>query len=152
MSRPAARASRRSLLSGAVAGVALLATGCGTQDSHLPALDADSDLVDDVVGRIEAAQRVAAAARDAFPSLRDLGGDLTALHTAHLKELGRPGRVRATSPVGGTAATARDRLLQVETKLQARLVDAALAAESGALAQTFAAMAAAIAQRRAVAA
>ena len=47
--------------------------------------------------------------------------------------------------------TARARLLRSEEKLQGRLVRAALEAESGALAQVFASMAAAVAQERTVA-
>jgi hypothetical protein len=161
---PAPRASRRAVLgSGAVAGVGLLAvvTGCGTDDSRrtgptsvepsAPAVDADSDLVTRVVAQVTSALALAKATGAAFPALRPLTGPFVALHRAHLDELGKSAD-GGKRHVGGAADTGRERLLRAETELQGRLVDAALAAESGALAQVFASMAAALAQRRAVAA
>lgn len=155
------RASRRAVLGGAAGGVALLATGCGTQDGSpaeagaeettAPAVDADSELVTDVVGHISAALALATATAKAVPALRPLGKQLAALHRSHLDELGQSGEGDA-GRVKGTADAARVRLLHSEEQLQQRLVRAAIAAESGALAQVFAAMAAAIAQQRAVAA
>ena len=73
------------------------------------------------------------------------------MHRSHLGELSRPDDVE-DGKVKGSVATARERLLRAEEKLQQQLVRAAVEAESGALAQVFASMAAAIAQERAVAA
>ena len=158
MPSPAPRASRRAVLGGgalaATASAALL-TGCGTRDSNgavrsgAPAVDDDSDLVAEVVGDITAVLTLASATGTAFAGLRPLTRPLVALHRAHLDELGES-TDGGKRHVGGTADTARERLARAETKLQGRLVEAALAAESGALAQVFAAMAAAIAQRQAV--
>jgi len=159
-----ARASRRAVLTGgAVAGVALLAaTGCGTtgadgtataaaDDPTAPAVDADSDLVETVGGQITSVLTLAAATAAAFRQARALARGLSALHRAHLVELGLPDDV-AAGDVKGTPEAARARLLRAEEKLQQQLVRAALEAESGALAQVFASMAAAVAQERAVAA
>lgn len=164
MPSPAPRASRRAVLGGgaaAGAGILAVATGCGAHDSgragataaepSAPAVDADSDLVTRVVDEIVSVQALAKATGTAFPGLRSLTGPLVALHRAHLDELGRSAD-SGNGHVHGTADTARERLLRSETQLQGRLVDAALAAQSGALAQVFAAMAAALAQRQAVAA
>ncbi|KAA1420789.1 hypothetical protein F0U44_00075 [Nocardioides humilatus] len=160
MPRPAALASRRLVIGGAAAGAALLVSGCGVRDSRgsatsgdptAPAADADSDLVVEIVDQITGALSLAKATGTAFKSLRPLSRDLVALHDAHLDELGESADP-SKEVVKGTVETARARLLRAEENLQGRLVTAALAAESGALAQTFASMAAAIAQQRAVAA
>jgi len=165
VSSPAPRASRRSLLTGtAAAGAALLVgattAGCGLQpgdettgaaaiDPTVPAVDADSDLVETVGAQIAAALALASATGAAFGKLRPLTRRLASLHRSHLGELGMPDDdPDGTAP--GSAATARARLLRSEEKLQQRLVRAALDAESGALAQVFASMAAAVAQQRAV--
>lgn len=163
MPSPVPRASRRAVLGGgAVAGAVVLAvaTGCGTDDGRrtgavsvepsAPAVDADSDLVERVVDQITSVLALAKASGAAFPGLRPLTGPLVALHRAHLDELGRSAD-GGREHMRGTADTARERLLRSETELQGRLVEAALAAGSGALAQVFASMAAAVAQRRAVA-
>ncbi len=146
------------LKGGAAAGAALLA-GCGVDQDHdpagaavdpsEPAVDADSDLVETVSGHLTSALALAAATGRSVAPLRPLGRRLAALHRSHLGELGRPhGAERGT--VKGTVETARARLLRSEEKLQRQLVQAALDAESGALAQVFASMAAAIAQQLAV--
>ncbi len=163
MPRPA-RASRRALLTGgAVAGATLLAvSGCGStpsegaaraadDDPTAPAVDADSDLVETVGGQVTKALALAVATGASVPQLRPLTRRLSELHRAHLGELSRPDDVE-DGKVQGTTATARERLLRAEEKLQQQLVRAAVDAESGALAQVFASMAAAIAQERAVAA
>lgn len=144
--------------------LAATATGCGTVegdpgrsagpdpvDPTAPAVDADSDLVDTVAGRVADTLSLTLATAKTFPALRPLARRLSDLHRAHLAELGRADDVPA-GRVTGAAETARARLLRSERKLQERLVAAALAAESGALAQVLASMAAAIAQQREVAA
>jgi hypothetical protein len=159
---PGPRASRRTVLTGGtVAGAAFLAVaGCGvTQDGTsgavaddptAPAVDADSDLVQTVGGQLAATLALARATASSVPQLRPLARRLAALHRAHLGELSQPDDGK-DGKVPGSAETARARLLRSEEKLQQHLVRAALAAESGALAQVFASMAAAVAQERAVA-
>ena len=140
----------------------LVASGCGStgadgtaraadDDPTAPAVDADSDLVEKVGGQITSALSLAVATGASVPQLRPLARRLSALHRAHLSELSQPDDVE-DGEVKGSAETARARLLRAEEKLQQRLVRAAVEAESGALAQLFASMAAAIAQERAVAA
>jgi hypothetical protein len=159
---PAPRASRRALLAGGtVAGAALLAVagcgdtradgdGAGADDPSAPSVDADSRLVETVGGQLTRALGLAAATAASVPQVRQLARGLAALHRTHLSELGQPDSVEE-SRVTGTAEAARARLLRSEEKLQRQLVQAALDAESGALAQVFASMAAAVAQERAVA-
>lgn len=164
MPSPVPRASRRSVLTGSVATAATLlvgaTAGCGLRqtdettgstavDPTEPAVDADSDLVEAVGTRITGALALAAATGAAFGQLRPLTRRLVSVHRSHLGELGRPDEGRRGA-VKGSPAAARDRLLRSEEELQQRLVRAALDAESGALAQVFASMAAAIAQQRAV--
>jgi hypothetical protein len=159
---PAPRASRRAVLTGAtVAGAGLLVSACGAvrsdetagaddTDPTVPAVDADSDLVETVGDQITEALALSVATASSVRALRLLGQRLSALHRAHLRELNRPEDVEK-GRVGGTAATARTLLLRSEERLQQQLVRAAVAAESGALAQVFASMAAAVAQERTVA-
>jgi hypothetical protein len=159
---PAPRASRRTLLTGGtVAGAALLAVaGCGdiradgdgaaADDPSAPSVNADSELVETVGGQLARALGLAAATAASVPQVRQLARGLVALHRTHLSELGQPDSVEG-GRVTGTAEAARARLLRSEEKLQQQLVRAALDAESGALAQVFASMAAAVAQERAAA-
>jgi hypothetical protein len=159
---PVPCASRRAVLTGGtVAGAALLTlAGCGetradddggaAADTTAPAIDTDSDLVERVGGQLTNALALAAATAASVPQLRPLARRLAALHRAHLAELSQSDDVE-DGTVKGSAETARARLLRSEEKLQQQLVRAALDAESGALAQVFASMAAAIAQERTVA-
>lgn len=163
MPSPAPRASRRAVLAGSTAaGAALLVattSGCGVSttdqagasvaDTTAPAVDADSDLVETVARQLESALTLAAATGRSLPALKPFARPLVSLHRSHLGELGRTDAAGG-GKVTGTAETARARLLRSEQKLQRQLVDAALVAESGALAQVFASMAAAIAQQLAV--
>ncbi|PWN03486.1 hypothetical protein DJ010_05035 [Nocardioides silvaticus] len=162
----APRASRRAVLvSGGLAGAAAIATtlsGCGSADPGAadsagaadptaPAVGADSDLADRVAEHLGETLTLALSTGASFPALRPLTRRLVALHRAHLDEIGRPGDDISGGRVDGGAETARARLLRAEDKLQGRLVRAALEAESGALAQVLASMAAAVAQQRLVA-
>jgi hypothetical protein len=124
--------------------------GADDTDPTVPAVDADSDLVETVGDQITEALALSVATASSVRALRLLGQRLSALHRAHLRELNRPEDVEK-GRVGGTAETARARLLRSEERLQQELVRAAVAAESGALAQVFASMAAAVAQERTVA-
>lgn len=127
---------RRAALALGAAGLAAVA-GCESDGSTqpdpppTPAPDADQELVDDVVAAITAVWRLAADR----PSL-------AAVHVAHVGALG--GEI--------TVAPARravdDGVLRTrEQALQSRLVGAAMAAESGALARLLASMSAAVAQQ-----
>lgn len=162
---PSPAPSRRAVLTGSTAiGAVLLATtvaGCGlgsdddatsaaSVDPTSPAVDADSDLVERVGRQLASALSLAVATGASVPALRSLARGFDSLHRAHLRELSQPDDAR-DGKVGGGEAAARARLLRSEEKLERQLVQAALAAESGALAQVFASMAAAVAQRRAVA-
>ncbi|WP_183095975.1 hypothetical protein [Nocardioides stalactiti] len=157
MSSPAPRASRRAVLAGGAAAATVLLAGCGDETgsgnvaTDSPVRATDSDLVDRVGRQVAQALALATATGTAFPVLRPLTRRLSTLHEQHLDELSKPADGRH-GKVRGDAATARVALLQAEDQLQARMVEAALAAESGALAQVFAAMAAALAQQQVVAA
>ncbi|MBU2696725.1 hypothetical protein [Pimelobacter sp. 30-1] len=163
--------SRRLLVAGGLGGAALALSGCDLLDDVLgreddpgvsgspsgavtptaPAEDADSTLVEDVVTAISATSALVAATTTAVPALAKTTATLTRLHAAHVAELGATITAPATPPAAsGPRPAALRRLLRAEADLQTRLVGAAQQAQSGALAQLFAAMAAAIAQQRAV--
>ena len=122
----------------------------GAVDPTEPAVDADSDLVESIGKQLTKALSLALATGTSVPGLRPLARRLTSLHRAHLDELSQPDQADG-GKVAGSVETARARLLRSEEQLQGRLVRAALDAESGALAQVLASMAAAVAQERAVA-
>lgn len=163
--------SRRALVTGGLAGAALALAGCdaigdvldgddgpgvsGAVTPTAPPADADSDLVASVLTALEAAGALATAVGTTVPGLAALATPFARLHDAHLAELGGSGSASGSAsgaaPVvpGGKGAALR-RLAQSEARLQDRLVQAAGRAESGALAQVLAAMAAAVAQQRTV--
>ena len=152
-------------MTGGLAGTALALVGCDAVDDLLdgddspgvsgavtptaPAVDADSDLVATVLDAVTATGALATAVGTTVPALAGIATRLARLHEAHATELGgaEPADTPAVPP--GRAAALR-RLVQAETRLQDRLVAAAEEAESGALAQVLASMAAAVAQQRAV--
>lgn len=165
MSRSPLPLSRRGLVVGGLAGSAVLLGGCdavgdlldgdddpgvsGAVTPTAPAVDADSTLVTEVARAIAATSALATATGTTVTALARTGSHLARIHDAHLAELG--GAEAAQAPVVPTGrGAAREGLLLAEQRLQDRLVLAAGTAESGALAQVFAAMAAAIAQQRAV--
>lgn len=148
--------ARRGLLLGGAGAVLAVAAGCGTEDtapaSSAPTADAvgaDSDLVERVVAEIGTALGAAAATARRHRRLRGLARPFADLHRTHLERLEAdaddPG---ADAPADEAAARAA--LLRAEERLQRRLVAAAVDAESGALAQVFASMAAGVAQQREV--
>lgn len=159
MSLPRPMPSRRTTLGGALAGLVVLA-GCDDDPSSReptfgphtdatvasdPPEDPDATLVDRVEVQIAAALGVAQRVRSTNPRLHRAVRPVVELHEAHLVELdaGRQ-RSRIDSPAG------LPELRAAESGLQRQLTDAAVAAESGALALLFASMAAAVAQRLAV--
>jgi hypothetical protein len=117
-----------------------------------PAVDADSALVTEVAQAIAATGALATATATTLAPLARLGTHLARIHAAHLAELGGDGPDDQTAvpvvPTGRRAALTA--LLLAEERLQDRLTVAAGAAQSGALAQVFASMAAAVAQQRTV--
>lgn len=160
--------SRRGFLAAGVGGAAVAVTGCDALDEVFgdadspepgavspaaPAADADSVLVDEVSTAIAKAGALATATGTTIPALARIGLRLARIHEAHAAELGRnaPADPPADPPVvKGSKATALRRMWRTETALQDQLVAAAQAAESGALAQVFASMAAGLAQQQAV--
>ena len=156
--------TRRGLLAGGLGGLALAASGCDAIDGVLggeeaeqpgavtptaPAADADGVLVEEVAAAIAAAAALAAATAAAVPSLAPLVRPLERVHAAHAAELGWSGTADAPDvrPAKGPALR---RVLRTEAALQDRLVAAVQDAQSGAVAQVLASMAAAVAQQRAV--
>lgn len=152
-------------MTGALAASALALVGCDAVDDLLgdeddpgvsgavtptaPAVDADSDLVATVLEAVTATGALATAVGTTVPALASAATRLARLHEAHAVELGGADQADAPAVPAGRAAALR-RLEQAETRLQERLVTAAGEAESGALAQVLASMAAAVAQQRAV--
>ena len=106
----------------------------------------DSDLVDRMGRAIADTAAVVTAVRRSAPALRTHTADLKRLHAEHLEELGWSGTRPKAERV--SAASARSHLATAEKELQATLIDGCIAANSGALAQLLAAMAAAVAQRQ----
>lgn len=149
--------ARRGLLLGGLGAAFAIAAGCGTQDAGAgaaaeptaPAVGADSDLVQRVIGEIGTALGAASATARRHRGLRGVARPFADLHRAHLERLDAVTEAEGSAPAD--EASARAALLRAEERLQRRLVDASVEAQSGALAQVFAAMAAGVAQQRAVA-
>lgn len=128
---------RRSALALAALAAAA-ATGCDDGDgapaaTSTPTVDPDTALVDEVLVELARAERIATA-----------GGrpEWAALHRAHIAALDGPAPTGSPARAVGAAVVRRR-----EQHLQTHLVDAAMAAESGALARLLASMSAAVAQR-----
>lgn len=134
---------------GSTAGEETKRTPVGTESIAPGSADPDSDLVALVVADLSDAHARVRANRRAHPALADRLRGLERLHARHARELG--GLVTAPAPAR-QAERRRGRVLPritaVEDVLQQRLVDHAVAAESGALALLLAAMAAGLAQAR----
>lgn len=154
--------TRRAFTGTAVATTATALVGCEVLDGSgspppgkaqttptLAAPDADSELATRVGGAVADTGALAAAIAGAIPALAGDAGRLARLHAAHATLLGHPDA--ATPPtIPRDGARARRRLATAEKQLQADLVAGALEASGGALAQTLASMAAAVAQQRTV--
>ncbi len=150
MSLPNSVTSRRTALGGALAGLVVV-TGCDgdagsgeprSEQTTAPPVDADAELVDLVSERITIAWAVVSSARKQGPELRRSLRPLQRLHETHLSVLEK-------TPRTGTRPVARD-VRVAETALQRQLTEAAVRAQSGALAKVLASMAAAVAQQLAV--
>lgn len=107
----------------------------------------DDDLAARVLDDLAAATALAETIARRHPDLRGVAQPFATLHRSHGAMLGD--LPPATVP-RVRRKQARDDLRKQERRLQDRLVQAAGSAESGALAQAFAAMAAAVAQQREV--
>lgn len=135
---PLPLARRTALTLGAVA---FVVSGCDDGDKTDPtgapsatsAPDPDVALVDAVLVDLARAESVALGAGMA---------DLVALHRAHIEALDGPEEVAT-----GTGVATKEAVRRSEQRLQKQLVQASVAAESGALARLFASMSAAVSQR-----
>jgi hypothetical protein len=128
--------SRRTTLALGVVG-ALVVAGCDDDtdapaSTPTPAEDPDGDLVDSVLEELRRAYRMTVAG--GFPAL-------TAMHAAHIAALA--GTPPTPAPGHATAASVR----RNEQRIQAFLVESAVAAESGTLARLLASMSAAVSQQ-----
>lgn len=162
---PPLRTTRRRVLAATAAlGVAVVGTsGCevvapaddpvdadpGTTPSPTatPEEDADEELVARVVAEVSDALAVVEAAGRGRPPLKRSLQDLARTHRAHLAELADSPTRSRRARVGGDDAAALRRVRIVEQRLQGRLGEAAVDAQSGPLAALLASMAAAIAQQ-----
>ena len=123
--------------------------GAPAATATVPGPVADVDLVTEVLRQLSVTHRVVRQIRGAHRSLEASLRPLERLHAAHARELG--GLVPATGRIADPNEMSEAALAQVvsaETRLQRRLARAAIAAESGALAQLLASMTAALAQER----
>lgn len=135
--------------SGSTSGEETKRTSAGNPSVDPGSADPDSDLVALVVADLSDAHARVRANRRAHPALADRLRGLERLHARHARELG--GLVSAPAPAQQAErrrARVLPRITAVEDVLQQRLVDHAVAAESGALALLLAAMAAGLAQAR----
>ena len=128
-------------------------TSAGTSpagpDSPPPGPDDDGALVADVLAAIAVAHRTARGTRRAHRGLATVLRPAEALHLAHAEELGGlPTATGRATRAGESTNQALARVARGEARLQRVLVAAAGSAGSGALAQTLASMAAAVAQLR----
>jgi hypothetical protein len=156
-------ASRRAALGGTLVGLAAL-TGCdlgdldpGGDDAPTSAgvtgapADADQALVDEVVAELLRLSSLLGAAQRRFPRIRSRTAPFLAVHAAHLDALGG-GVAEPPAAIGRTTAdVALQEIRTQEARLQRRLADWSVAAESGTLARLLASMSAALAQQLAVA-
>lgn len=131
--------TRRTALALGAAGLVAL-TGCdGTDAGRAPVSqatpDPDTALVQQVLGELADAERLAVAAGSP---------DLAVLHRAQIKALAGP------PPTPAPGRTGTEVLRRRERRLQADLVEASVAAQSGALARLLASMSAAVSQQLAV--
>lgn len=144
------RAALRSLAW--VALVAPLAAACDATDTTparstgvrptAGAAAADATLVASLARRIAALRTAATAVAKHSPDRRAWALDLASLHQQHLRKLGA-----ASTHASGVSARTPEALAAAERDLRQALVAASGRAESGALAQVLASMAAAVQQR-----
>lgn len=140
----------------AVSGCDLAPNGGAGEPSHgaspqaTPAAgDPDSVVVEQVLDELAATVAMLTSAAQSAPRPRAPLTALRDLHLTHAAALGAhaaaPTPVTPATPVGGSAVT-RSQVILRERRLQRRLADWSVAAESGALARLLASMSAAVAQ------
>jgi hypothetical protein len=153
VSAPHLPTSRRTALGGTLAGLVAV-TGCDDNPgpaptpgtATTPSDDGDVALVDELVELIAETAGLVSSARQADRDLRPTLRPLAEMHTAHQEALDADGVDAAVI----TGPTGLANVRRAESTLQRQLTDAAVRAESGALAGLLASMAAAIAQHLAV--
>jgi hypothetical protein len=136
--------TRRTVLGGALAGVAVL-SGCGTTaPATTPEVDPDDALVDQVVAELDEVL-LTVTALAGHRKLAEPLGPFLALHEAHRAAL--PEGVPTVDPPlpQGSVQEQYARLLRRERESGARLAGWAVEAESGTLARLLASMSAGIA-------
>ena len=151
LTEPTAVRRRTVLLGAGGALTAASASSCGRENGGPAAATGDEELVDRVVGRLRAQEALLRAIGQRHAGLRRQLRPWLALHRAHLAELdadpadAADGTAAAPAPTPRAAALAEVR--GSEAALQRALVQDAVAATSGELAQLLASMSAAVAQR-----
>lgn len=123
-----------------------VSSGPGQEQTTAPPVDADADLVEHVLQLITQTATVVAEGQRQDRGLRRDLRPLAELHGAHSRALGGDATGISARRRGRTLAQVR----AAEARLQRQLTDAAVRAESGALAKLLASMAAAVAQHLAV--
>jgi hypothetical protein len=131
--------SRRTTLALGVVGAAGVVVVAGCDDhpdeptsTPTPTADPDTDLVATVLEELEGAYQLTVAG--GFPAL-------TAMHAAHIEALD------GTAPTPSAARATPGAVRRNEKRVQALLVESAVAAESGTLARLLASMSAAVSQQ-----
>jgi hypothetical protein len=115
--------------------------------SATPEPDADAVLAADTASDIASTLVLVDGVRRSFPRLRRDLQPLAKMHRAHLAVLEPPDDRSVPAPdLGGTPAEAMNRVRGAEQTLQHTLADAAVRAESGALARLLASISASVSQ------
>lgn len=120
-------------------------TGPGTVAATDPS--PDQELLVDVADAIAATAAVVAGARRGRPELRRSLREAARLHRVHLAELSADTTPAERVRVPGDDGRALQEVRSAERRLQRRLADASVAAQSGPLAALLASMSAAVAQQ-----
>jgi hypothetical protein len=115
--------------------------------TETPEPDDDVTLAEEAGYDVAVAMVAVEAARRRFPRLRARLQPLVRMHRAHLRVLDAPEDRSIPAPdVGATPAEALERVRLAEQTLQQSLVDAAVEAQSGALARLLASTSASVSQ------
>jgi hypothetical protein len=115
--------------------------------TETPEPDADVTLAEDAAYAIATAQVLVDRVRRSFPRLRDRLQPFTRMHRAHLEVLEPPADRSIPAPdPGSTPAEALARVRTAEQALQQNLANAAVEAQSGALARLLASTSASVSQ------
>ena len=135
-------------LGAGLAGCDLDDAASGTRTPAAAAADPDRALLDGVLADLDARLALVALARSTYPRLQQPLAGLEAMHRAH-RDVLSPDPAGAAGAPPATGRTARAALRRVRSDEEAHrtaLVEAAVAARSGALARLLGSMAASVAQ------